>query len=464
MTMSAQLMSAGANQQLISESLTEPEVEPEEPKPDYEEESGPSLADIQEEQPPQEDEEAGVLNLHHGQDDQETEPEPEPEPVEDHHIGIDEQTGNFANADQLREAVEEVQSKGSFKGKTILPPAGDYVPGGTLPDLDGVPSYTPGVVTNAPISATDEVNNQTNYNQTNNWQPPQNEDWQQPQNQEGYQPTAQEPLEQIPSNEPPVIPMSQGEPYIKPDELPKEHNEDQLSDEQAQSVLEQNNQEHTEIPEIKPEHSKREFLDHPPSTDTGDEEFSEEDEKPSIEYGPDKYSHYMTEPPKEESKLNSLDGAKKEETIDPLANIPSSGPMGSPGGQKPKEDPWLSTQHDAESPRANEVPETRNPRLYDDGVERYNKPLGPQVDDDDTLDQIEHSVEETTGSVHGKKEQQAREALQNVVENLPEQENPLQYLELDSDPAKADEQPGPNFDSDGGNPPPAPPPLMPPAF
>lgn len=490
MTMSAQLMSAGANQQLISESLKpEPEPEPEQPedeqKPDYEEESGPSLADIQAEQTQEETEEDGVLNLHHEHDNQSQAQPDEPQEVEDHHIGIDDE-GKFANAEQLREQVEDVQSGGSFKGKTIEPPV-DYEPGGQLPSLDGSPSYTPGVVTNAPISATDDGNGPADNSQWHlpqvDWAgqdgggqaPPQDggqsDEYQQYADNLQLPPQPQDTPPQGAPQAPPVVPMSQGEPYIKPDDIPKQHGEDTLSDEEAARLVKQREESDGEVPEIKPEHSKREFLDHPPSTDPGDEDHDADEEKPAIEQAQPRYSKYLNEPPKDEPQLNALDGAAQEQTVDPLAETRESAAIKEAKQGKPQEDPWLSTQHDAESPRAKEVPETRHPRLYDDGVGvSKNKRLGAPVSDYNTLDEIEESVKEVAGEVHHSSgsEQNARDAVKDALAGAT-QDNPFDYLELDSDPAKngQDQAPAPPsipVDQSNDEPPAAPPPLMPPGM
>lgn len=113
MTMSAQLMAAGANQQLIASELTvdEPEFITEDAD-QFVDESEP-LQDTPEPEPePQNDNEEGVIDLHPIKEiEEELEEAPEEVPmiqVSDDAVAIDEE-GEFSNADQLREAVQSVQ-------------------------------------------------------------------------------------------------------------------------------------------------------------------------------------------------------------------------------------------------------------------------------------------------------------------------------------------------------------------
>lgn len=247
-----------------------------------------------------------MLSLSHKEHEQ-TEPvaEPEEDPVQDHHIAIDD-SGDFSNAEQLREAVATVQEqgKGSFKGKTITP-------------------------------------------------------------------LTQEEREQ-----------------------PQDNLEEELPPLPEQP---------TELPEIINEHSddNDEYLQAPPQSEaTLQDEFSTEPdtELPSIEQGAqDHFSKFVDHPPMTGSALNAAAESQQEEFIDPLAGIPQAGPMAEQtvGTQSP----LLSTQHDAESAPATEVPSTPDPQLSDDGESDINRPLGVAVDEHDTLEDIEHEVNAFEGKV-----------------------------------------------------------------
>jgi hypothetical protein len=117
MTMSAQLMAAGANQQLIANELQVDEA-PQVPNdlPEPQDQQGDTV------------DEDGVLTLSHESDapaEANSESEPEaPVEVNEHGIHIDEH-GAFKSHHELAQAVEEVQAKSkeevSTKGKTIEP-------------------------------------------------------------------------------------------------------------------------------------------------------------------------------------------------------------------------------------------------------------------------------------------------------------------------------------------------------
>lgn len=106
------------------------------------------------------------------------------------------------------------------------------------------------------------------------------------------------------------------------------------------------------------------------------------------------YPKYYETPDVDKNPLNANLGRPEEEArIDPLADIPASNPLGnnSPGSTQ---SPFLSTQHDAESVSAIDVPITpdQSQRLASDGESNPNKPLGPQVNTNGTLEDIEKSV------------------------------------------------------------------------
>lgn len=117
MTLSAQLMAAGANQQLIAAELTptEPEFEPDFVVEDTEPTSDdtevyiePVQSEPVPEPEPHNDDEEGVINLHHDKELDEESPELPVIQVDDDAVAIDDE-GEFSNADQLREAVQSVQ-------------------------------------------------------------------------------------------------------------------------------------------------------------------------------------------------------------------------------------------------------------------------------------------------------------------------------------------------------------------
>lgn len=108
------------------------------------------------------------------------------------------------------------------------------------------------------------------------------------------------------------------------------------------------------------------------------------------------YSKYIPTPPEIPNPINSNTDMNKQEnpSVDPLSEIPSSNELADM--QQPVVDntqsPLLSTQHDAESPRAPEVPITTDYRLDTDGESSINKPLGPEIDTNETLENIEKKV------------------------------------------------------------------------
>ncbi len=108
------------------------------------------------------------------------------------------------------------------------------------------------------------------------------------------------------------------------------------------------------------------------------------------------YSKYIPTPAEIVNPINSNTDFHEQEdpSVDPLADIPSSNEFGDM--QQPAvgntQSPLLSTQHDAESPRAPEVPITPDYRLDTDGESSPNKPLGPEIDTNETLENIEKKV------------------------------------------------------------------------
>jgi len=108
------------------------------------------------------------------------------------------------------------------------------------------------------------------------------------------------------------------------------------------------------------------------------------------------YSKYIPTPAEIVNPINSNTDFHEQEdpSVDPLADIPSSNEFGDMQQQAVgnTQSPLLSTQHDAESPRAPEVPTTPDYRLDTDGESNPNKPLGPEIDTNETLENIEKKV------------------------------------------------------------------------
>jgi hypothetical protein len=408
MTMSAQLMAAGANQQLIAEELTQPEVVPEEPEQEEQAEQTEDTVD-----------EDGVLSLHHSN----VEDEDKPEDVEDHHVHIDD-TGEFSNAEQLREAVEQVQEHkytfGSHE-KTIQP----------IEDTQ-----------------TEELQEQVH----------------------------EEVVEQEPEQEVVDTPLPGEEIH------PGDTSEQPLGGDEESELSLPAPEELAELPKITHERWGKDvsYLDHPPSTEQPADEFSAqaEEELPSIEQaGEQNYSKYVGEPPVLGSPLRADTDEDNQISIDPLASIPQAGPLG--GADAPtNESPLLSTQHDAESPRAIEVPTTESTQLASDGeTDISGIPLGPVVTDDSTLSEIESSVESFENAIpNGNSitdaQEDARRAVMDAINQggpspfpTPNENLGAQFVPLDTEPQVVEPatlQSDPNAVQSPDSPPSVPPPLMPP--
>jgi hypothetical protein len=221
------------------------------------------------------------------------------------------------------------------------------------------------------------------------------------------------------------------------------------------------------------------YVDHPPSTEPNHDEIAmdAEEDVPSIEATKaDNYAKYIDGAPEYSAPLNALNNQDDEsKNDDPLATIPQAGPI---NDMHVTESPLLTTQHDAESPRAIEVPTTESPLLPSDGETDTDKPLGPPVSDLDTLADIEKNVEEFEGQAsdvapeqqENLTEEDARQAVMDAISQsgpeqyLPPNENiGAQFVPLDAQPQEVDvaslqdEMPAQGT----SNPPNIPPPMMP---
>ncbi len=151
--------------------------------------------------------------------------------------------------------------------------------------------------------------------------------------------------------------------------------------------------------------------------------------------GDEQYSAYVTEPPQMGGTLTaSGDDDEDEPSTDPLSMIPEST---FPASEIPStQSPLVSVQDDAESVSAATIPSTESPQLPSDG-ESGDKPLGPQVTPDETLADIEKSIEQFTGEeVHKTDEPMpdAEAARQAVLDAMgaggydPNRPEPLQSI------------------------------------
>lgn len=364
MTMSAQLMAAGANQQLIAAELTQPE--PQEIVQEQPDDSNPPEQDVPDDE--------GVITLHH--DNQSVHVDAPVVAVDDDDVHIDEH-GEFSNADQLREAVEQVQSnsQNDQEQQDDRLPGEDSRPGETVSD---------------------------------------------------------EPELSLPSPEEPLPEVS-----------------DVRTDESQEYVA-------------------------PFTPENGE---NGQDDLPSIEqFNNRNYSKFMTEKPTVNAPLNAIDnGVQEEPVVDPLTVIPQAGPLAETEKVISTESPLLTTQHDAESPRALEVPTTPSPQLSDDGETQpsTSKPLGPEVSPNNTLSEIESSVENFESDSNQDDASSADAARQAVLDAInqadpspyepPKQNIGAQFVPLDTEPQLVDPALVDQAETPPQNVPPSvPPPLMPP--
>jgi hypothetical protein len=364
MTMSAQLMAAGANQQLIAAELTQPE--PQEIVQEQPDDSNPPEQDVPDDE--------GVITLHH--DNQSVHVDAPVVAVDDDDVHIDEH-GEFSNADQLREAVEQVQSnsQNDQEQQDDRLPGEDSRPGETVSD---------------------------------------------------------EPELSLPSPEEPLPEVS-----------------DVRTDESREYVA-------------------------PFTPENGE---NGQDDLPSIEqFNNRNYSKFMTEKPTVNAPLNAIDnGVQEEPVVDPLTVIPQAGPLAETEKVISTESPLLTTQHDAESPRALEVPTTPSPQLSDDGETQpsTSKPLGPEVSPNNTLSEIESSVENFESDSNQDDASSADAARQAVLDAInqadpspyepPKQNIGAQFVPLDTEPQLVDPALVDQAETPPQNVPPSvPPPLMPP--
>jgi nanoRNase/pAp phosphatase (c-di-AMP/oligoRNAs hydrolase) len=188
-------------------------------------------------------------------------------------------------------------------------------------------------------------------------------------------------------------------------------------------------------------------------------------EKPKTDSQPDnepeqEYSKFMTEPPVVKASLNSLDmPLPSSGEPDPLMAIDSTGPI-SPQDMPSTIPPQNATDDDMESPLASTTPSTPSELLQDDGESDLNsKPLGPAVDATETLSEIEQEVKEYKQDTPISQEdalEKARREVQAIQDSAnaasggdgSQDSPPVGFVPLDSEPELPAEQTGqiPQFD------------------
>lgn len=160
----------------------------------------------------------------------------------------------------------------------------------------------------------------------------------------------------------------------------------------------------------------------------------------------EKHSEYIEEPPQMGGTLTaSTYDEENGQSIDPLSVIPQASiPEDLPKIYPSTSSPLLSVQDDAESVTATQVPSTENYLLQHDGEYDEDKPLGPSVTPNETLADIENSVDKFEGG----NEAAARKAVEDAV-SANGANNSVPNQDLDAMPyAQSDEN--------------TPPPIMPP--
>ncbi|MEI6237153.1 MAG: hypothetical protein WCP03_00950 [Candidatus Saccharibacteria bacterium] len=164
----------------------------------------------------------------------------------------------------------------------------------------------------------------------------------------------------------------------------------------------------------------------------------------------EKHSDYINQSPQMGGTLTaSADSEDNDPSIDPLGDIPhASIPEELPNTYPSTSSPLLSVEDDAESILTQQVPSTENDLLQHDGEYDKDRLLGPEVRRNETLADIENSVDEFEGT------ETARKAVADAVSDYnPDLPEPTQALNA-----------MPMFESDDQNTPPPsmPPPVVPP--
>ncbi|MDQ5885309.1 MAG: hypothetical protein QG645_472 [Patescibacteria group bacterium] len=193
------------------------------------------------------------------------------------------------------------------------------------------------------------------------------------------------------------------------------------------------------------------------------------------------YSKFVTEPPRAGGALNSTVSAQEQNYEDQETVLsPTEKESTSNNANSSTTSPLLSTQDDSESVAAPSVPSTPSSQLSDDAESKPSplySPLGAPVSDKDTLETIDKKVEAFEATTVNQQDavEEALARVKQIQEEsaskgdeypTPNQNIGANFVPLDSDPLKEDALP--KFDPQTGQqlpaptetaPPPVPPPL-----
>lgn len=193
------------------------------------------------------------------------------------------------------------------------------------------------------------------------------------------------------------------------------------------------------------------------------------------------YSKFVTEPPRAGGALNSTVSAQEQNYEDQETVLsPTEKESTSNNANSSTTSPLLSTQDDSESVAAPSVPSTPSSQLSDDAESKPSplySPLGAPVSDKDTLETIDKKVEAFEATTVNQQDavEEALARVKQIQEEsaskgdeypTPNQNIGANFVPLDSDPLKEDASP--KFDPQTGQqlpaptetaPPPVPPPL-----
>ena len=475
MSMSAQLMAAGANQQLIAKELSNPPLEipdygvdfneqqnQEQPEPqDYEVEDGVLSLRHDDDQPRAPKKQNNNKKLHKlrrrgkSQDDQYDDNDQDyQDPRDSNQDNIQQgyQRQNIDNQDSrqqhypdnqnYQEETRDIWQDGNqpyekpiyrdekprfeeppaYRHKVITPPERQ----GKQHQLTEEYQYNDQAVPAPPLPRRDYIDTQPEKEQ----QIVENKQF-------ADEPDTNEQEQPVDSDDNSYLRMGGPQMVIKPTVKPPEPQADQ-GEEQELTLPEPTSPD--ELPQIRRDRGSRDYIDEPPIAAEGGKDWGVQDdepERPSIDQGADQnYSKFMTEPPIVSGALNSVDTPNMEqEQVDPLASIESSGPI-SPQDMPSTVPPQLATDDDAESPLPPQIPTTPHEMLQDDGVTDVNKdiPLGPEVNSTDTLSDIEQEVQEyeqavTTNQFADPLEQarQQVQAIQDSATSAPPSNQPSAF-------------------------------------
>lgn len=462
MTMSAQLMAAGANQQLIAEELATPssmqDVSPEEAAT---EQKGYEVND-------------GVLSLRHDHDKDKEHSvsfRSDNRSAKDT-IAIDNE-GSLTNktpADDANQLSAEPQKQALDQESTtdypkITPesamdmpqPQADYSKDTATNQAQG--SFTSGLPVVQPLQDSAQAESSNDANQDN----------QQLTNVDSYQN-----LPTVSSSSSAITSTNSDDDTVEPLEP---QTEQQAYDLPEVSPLVEPPKANFEPSVVSPSSSSQPLVTDDTAKASDAEPALPEVKPPSQEH----YSKFVTEPPRAGGALNATVSATEQTFDDPVTVAsPTEKELTAKDANSSTTSPLLSTQDDAESVAAPSVPSTPNPQLSDDAESKPSplySPLGAPVSDKDTLDTIDKKVEAFEATTVNQQDavEEALARVKQIQEESaakgdeypkPNQNIGASFVPLDSDPLKEDDTP--KFDPQTGQqlpaptdtaPPPVPPPL-----